>query len=269
MLTFDQVDFYYKKEQPVIENLSFTIEAGEFVAIVGANGCGKSTIAKLMDGLLHPRKGTVKFKTLETTKPADLVEIHQQIGFVFQNPEDQFITTTVMDEVLFGLQNIRVPREEMRSRLDHALQAVHMEEYLEAMPHQLSGGQKQRVAIAAILAMRPQLIIFDEATSMLDPEGRQQVISIMQELHRQGMTIIHITHHMDEVLFAERILLLHKGRLEYDGEPLTFFETMPVADNQLQLPFAVRLHHLLHQEVPLTVDWKGLIRTQWSTNSII
>ncbi|OMD65924.1 energy-coupling factor transporter ATPase [Paenibacillus odorifer] len=266
MLTFDQVCFYYKKGQPLLEDISFTIDAGEFVAIVGANGSGKSTIAKLMDGLLLPRKGTVQFKSLDTAKPTDLAEIHQQIGFVFQNPEDQFITTTVMDEVLFGLENIRVPREEMRSRLDHALQAVHMEDYLEAMPHQLSGGQKQRVAIAAILAMRPQVIIFDEATSMLDPQGRQQVLCIMQELHRQGLTLIHITHHMEEVLAAERVLLLHQGRLEFDGDPLTFFETMPVADYQLQLPFAVRVHTLLHSAAPLTADWKGKIRSQWSTN---
>ncbi|MEK3771019.1 energy-coupling factor transporter ATPase [Paenibacillus sp. FSL R5-0887] len=266
MLTFDQVCFYYKKGQPLLEDISFTIDAGEFVAIVGANGSGKSTIAKLMDGLLLPRKGTVQFKSLDTAKPTDLAEIHQQIGFVFQNPEDQFITTTVMDEVLFGLENIRVPREEMRSRLDHALQAVHMEDYLEAMPHQLSGGQKQRVAIAAILAMHPQVIIFDEATSMLDPQGRQQVLSIMQELHLQGLTLIHITHHMEEVLAAERVLLLHQGRLEFDGDPLTFFESMPVADYQLQLPFAVRVHTLLHSAAPLTADWKGIIRSQWSTN---
>lgn len=266
MLTFDQVHFYYKKGQPVLEDISFTIEAGEFVAIVGANGSGKSTIAKLMDGLLLPRKGAVQFKGLDTTKPADLADIHQQIGFVFQNPEDQFITTTVMDEVLFGLENVRVPREEMRSRLEHALQAVHMEDYLDAMPHRLSGGQKQRVAIAAILAMRPQVIIFDEATSMLDPQGRQQVLAIMQELHRQGLTIIQITHHMEEVLSAERLLLLHQGRLEYDGAPLAFFETMSVADYQLHLPFAVRVHALLHSEVPPTADWKGIIRSQWSTN---
>lgn len=266
MLTFDQVHYSYKKGQPVVENVSFTIEAGEFVAIVGANGSGKSTIAKLMDGLLLPRQGTVTFKGLDTAKPAELAEIHQQIGFVFQNPEDQFITTTVMDEVLFGLENIRVPREEMRSRLDEALEAVRMQDYLDAMPHQLSGGQKQRVAIAAIVAMRPQVIIFDEATSMLDPQGRQEILSIMLELHRQGLTIIHITHHMDEVLSAERIILLHKGGVVYDGDPLTFFETVPASDYQLQLPFAVRVHTLLHQTTPLTSDWKGNIRSQWSTN---
>ena len=266
MLTFDHVHFYYKKGQSVIENMSFTIETGEFVAIVGANGCGKSTIAKLMDGLLLPKEGRVTFKNLDTSRPVDLDKIHEHIGFVFQNPEDQFITTTVMDEVVFGLENIRVPREEIRSRLDHALRAVQMEEYMESMPHQLSGGQKQRVAIAAIVAMRPQIIIFDEATSMLDPQGREQVLSIMQELHRQGMTIIHITHHMEEVLSADRILLIHKGRLEFDGDPLTFFETVSVADYQLALPFAVRLTTMLDQTMPVTADWKEMIRLQWTIN---
>lgn len=266
MLTFDQVHFYYKKGQPVIDDISFTIQAGEFVSIVGANGSGKSTVAKLIDGLLLPKKGTVKFQQLDTTNPNDLMKIHQQVGFVFQNPEDQFITTTVMDEVLFGLQNIRVPREEMYGRVDDALRAVQMEDYLEAMPHQLSGGQKQRVAIAAILAMRPQMIIFDEATSMLDPQGRNQVLSIMHELHDQGMTIIHITHHMDEVLRAERILLIHEGRLQFDGDPLSFFETVAVTDYQLQLPFVVRLHKTLQLDVPLAVDWKEGIRSQWSIN---
>ncbi|MEK5028521.1 energy-coupling factor transporter ATPase [Paenibacillus sp. FSL M7-1046] len=266
MLTFDHVHFYYKKGQPVIEDISFTIETGEFVAIVGANGCGKSTIAKLMDGLLLPKQGDVTFQDLNTSRPADLRMIHEQIGFVFQNPEDQFITTTVMDEVIFGLENIRVPRGEIRSRLDQALKAVQMENYLESMPHQLSGGQKQRVAIAAILAMRPRIIIFDEATSMLDPQGREQVLSIMQELHRQGMTIIHITHHMEEVLAARRILLMDKGRLVFDGDPVSFFETVPVEDYQLELPFAVRVYRMLHPDMPLMADWKEMIRSQWSTS---
>ncbi len=247
--------------------MSFTITSGEFVAIVGANGCGKSTIAKLIDGLLLPKEGRVTFESLDTSRPTDLDKIHEHIGFVFQNPEDQFITTTVMDEVVFGLENIRVPREEIQSRLDHALQAVQMENYLDAMPHQLSGGQKQRVAIAAIVAMRPQIIIFDEATSMLDPEGREQVLSIMKELHHQGMTIIHITHHMEEVLSAERILLIHKGRLEFDGNPMIFFETVNVGDYQLEQPFAVRLNTMLHPpSTLLMVDWKEMIRLQWSIN---
>lgn len=266
MLIFENVHFYYKKGQPVIDNMSFTIEPGQFVAIVGANGCGKSTIAKLMDGLLLPKEGRVIFKDLDTSRPTELDKIHEQIGFVFQNPEDQFITTSVMDEVIFGLENISVPREEIRSRLDHALQAVQMEDYLESMPHELSGGQKQRVAIAAIVAMQPQIIIFDEATSMLDPLGRRQVLSIMHELHHQGMTIIHITHHMEEVLTAERILLIHHGRLEFDGEPLSFFDSVPVADYQLELPFGVRLYQTFQHKTPLMADWKEMIRSQWSIN---
>jgi len=266
MLTFDNVHFYYKKGQPVVENLNFTIEKGEYVAIVGANGCGKSTIAKLIDGLLLPREGSVSYNSLDTSRKTDLNLIHQQIGIVFQNPEDQFITTTVMDEIIFGLENIRVPSDEMLSRLDEALQAVQMEDYIESMPHQLSGGQKQRVAIAAILAMHPKVIIFDEATSMLDPQGRDQVLSIMHELHRQGMTIIVITHHMNEVLCAERILLIHQGRLEFDGDPTTLFSTVDVTKYQLELPFAVRLYNTLLTKSPLVSDWKEMIRIQWNIN---
>ncbi|MFU1797434.1 ATP-binding cassette domain-containing protein [Paenibacillus azoreducens] len=264
MLTFDQVHFYYKKGEPVIDNMSFTIKEGEFVAVVGANGCGKSTIAKLMDGLLLPKEGHVKYREFDTSEPADVARIREQIGFVFQNPDNQFITTTVLDEVIFGLENIRVPREKMRIRAEQALQAVRMKDYAEAAPHQLSGGQKQKVAIAAILAMRPRIIIFDEATSMLDPQGRKEMLSIMHELHRQGMTIIHITHHMEEVLSVERVLLIHQGRLEFDGDSLAFFETVPAAGYLLDQPFAVRLHKTLGLRAPLVADWKEMFRSQWS-----
>ena len=266
MIIFEHVHFYYSQEQRVLDDISFTIESGEFVAMVGANGSGKSTIAKLMDGLLLPKQGHVKLGNLKTSNPKELISIHEQIGIVFQNPEDQFITTTVMDEILFGLQNIRVPREEMDHRVEYALRVVHMEEYKDAMPHHLSGGQKQRVAIAAILAMRPRVIIFDEATSMLDPIGRKQVLSIMKELHSQGMTIIHITHHMDEVLFAERVLLLHQGQIEYDGDPVTFFETVRLDDYQLDKPFSVQLHHRFKLHTPLSADWKEMIRSEWDMN---
>lgn len=267
MLRFDQVHFYYKKGQPILEEMSFEIAQGEFVAIVGANGCGKSTIAKLIDGLVLPQQGKIQWHTLCTANIEELALIRQQIGYIFQNPEDQFITTTVMDEVLFGLENIRVLRADMDNRVIEALQAVHMESYVDAEPHQLSGGQKQRVAIAAILAMRPQMIIFDEATSMLDPQGRQQVLAIMQQLHEQGMTILHITHHMDEVLTADRVLLIDQGRLVFDGSPMTFFAEVPVADYQLQVPFAMRVRERLGIETPLTTDWKEAISRQWSTNS--
>lgn len=266
MLTFDNVNYYYKKGQPILEGVSFQIDQGEFVAIVGANGSGKSTLAKLMDGLLLPKGGSVRYQELDTSKPEEVRKIRERIGLVFQNPEDQFITTSVKDEVLFGLENIRVPRQEMQRRVEEALQAVRMEAYAEATPHELSGGQKQRVAVAAILAMQPQVIIFDEATSMLDPLGRRQLVEVMRELNEQGMTIIHITHHMDEVLEAKRLLLLHQGRVEYDGEPLAFFETKPTKDYQLQYPFAVRVHQQLCKTAPLTSDWKEMIAALWSTS---
>lgn len=264
MLTLDQVYFYYRKGQTVLDHVSFTIKKGEFVSIIGGNGSGKSTLARLMTGLLLPKAGRVRFKNLDTLQQADVAEIHKHIGIVFQNPDDQFITTTVTDEILFGMENIRIPRAEMHYRLHQVLQAVHMEDYAEAMPHQLSGGQKQRVAIAAILAMQPDMIIFDEATSMLDPEGRQHILSILRELHRQGVTIIHITHHMEEVLCTERVLLLHKGRVEFDGTPTTLFKTMPLADYELNPPFAVRLQQAFGINTPLTPDWKELIRSQWN-----
>lgn len=266
MLTFNQVYFYYKKDKPLLENINFTIQQGEFVGIVGPNGCGKSTLAKLINGLLLPKQGIIKLQNFDTKNPDDLMNIRQKIGLVFQNPEDQFITTSVLDEVIFGLENIRIPREDIYPRALSALKIVQMVDYLDSMPHELSGGQKQRVAIAAILAMQPQFIIFDEATSMLDPEGRKQVLIIMHELHREGMTIIHITHHMDEVLQASRILLVDQGRICFDGSPTNFFETIPVADYQLQQPFAVRLHQLFKQKWALTADWKGAIRSQWPTN---
>ncbi|MGG0658557.1 energy-coupling factor transporter ATPase [Rummeliibacillus pycnus] len=266
MLSFDHVYFYYKKEKPILEDISFTIQQGEFVSIVGPNGCGKSTIAKLIDGLLIPKKGNIQVVNHDTKKPNDLMKIRQKVGFVFQNPEDQFITTSVLDEVIFGLENIRVPREEMYDRALSALKIVDMNNYLDSMPHELSGGQKQRVAVAAIIAMKPEIIIFDEATSMLDPKGRTQILAIMHKLHNEGMTIIHITHHMDEVLQADRLLLIAKGKICFDGEPETFFNTVQVEDYQLQQPFAIRLHQLSGQTVALKADWKGAIRAQWSTN---
>ncbi|MBP1999908.1 energy-coupling factor transport system ATP-binding protein [Paenibacillus shirakamiensis] len=266
MLVFDHVDFYYKKDQPILHNMSFTIQPGEFVAIVGANGCGKSTIARLMNGLLLPNQGQVRYHDWVTLNPKDTHSIHEKIGYIFQSPEDQFITTTVLDEVLFGLENIRVARQDMQSRVVHALQAVDMLDYAQAMPHQLSGGQMQRVAIAAIIAMRPEVIIFDEATSMLDPQAREQVLSIMRDLHLQGMTIIHVTHHMDEVLSAQRVILIDQGRIAYDGDAVDFFDTVQVSDYQLTAPFAVRLHHKLELIRPVRADWKEMIRSKWPTN---
>lgn len=266
MITFEHVEFYYRPEQPILKHLHFTIHQGEFVSIVGANGSGKSTLSKLINGLLLPKKGSVQYNELRTNNPRELEQIRQQIGFIFQNPDDQFITTTVQDEIIFGLENIRLPKEEMDERVMEALSLVGMESSIHAMPHELSGGQKQRVAIAAILAMKPKVIIFDEATSMLDPLGRQQILSIMKDLHEKGMTIIHITHHMDEVLEADRLLLIHEGEICYDGNPLTFFAEVNVRDYQLVEPFAVRLHQFSNKGIRLSADWKGAIQEKWATN---
>ncbi|MBQ4901463.1 energy-coupling factor transporter ATPase [Paenibacillus sp. Marseille-P2973] len=266
MLIFDQVHYYYRKGQPLLASVSFEIQEGEFVAIVGGNGSGKSTLARLMNGLLQPREGEVRLGPLSTRNTDDLIKIREQVGLVFQSPDDQFITTSVLDEVVFGLENLRVPREEMSVRAKQALRAVQMEDYAEAMPHELSGGQKQRTAIASILAMRPRILVFDEATSMLDPQGRSQVLSVMHELHRQGMTIIHITHHMDEVLEAERVLLLNGGAIAFDGTPPELFRTGTLADHPLDQPFAVRLQRALGLNTGLKADWKEMIRTQWPTS---
>lgn len=250
MLAMEQVDFFYRAGQPVLEQISLTLRPGEFVSIIGGNGSGKSTLALLMAGLQAPRQGRI-------------VREDMQAGMVFQNPDDQFITTTVEDEIVFGMENIGLSREEMHERLHEVLRAVQMEEYRHAQPNQLSGGQKQRVAIAAVLAMRPQLIIFDEATSMLDPQGRQQMMSIIGALHGQGVTLVQITHHMEEALHAQRVLVLHEGRLVFDGLPSQAFRTLPLAEYGLQPPFAARMQHALGVAAPLTPDWKELIRAQW------
>ncbi|MCL6457067.1 MAG: energy-coupling factor transporter ATPase [Gorillibacterium sp.] len=264
MLVFDQVDYHYRREHPVLRQLSFEIHQGEFISIIGGNGSGKSTLAKLINGLLQPRKGQVKLDHLNTLNHEDLGRIRERVGLVFQNPDDQFITTSVQDEVIFGLENLRVPRDEMAHRVNEALKAVHMEDYGEAMPHQLSGGQKQRVALAAVMAMDPSILIVDEATSMLDPQGRRDILDVMHTLHRQGMTIIHITHHMEEILSSDRVLLLSNGEMAFDGTSSALFSSVPIAEYQLTLPFAVRLHQALGLNAPLCADWKETITSLWS-----
>jgi energy-coupling factor transport system ATP-binding protein len=261
--------YTYPKQEPIIHEITLSIQSGEFVAIVGPNGSGKSTLAKLMNGLLLPTKGEVCVSQLKTTNEEDLMEVRQKVGMVFQNPENQMVATTVLDDVAFGLENIGFPPEQMMGQIKDSLQKVKMWEYQSAEPHHLSGGQKQRVAIAGILAMKPEVILFDEATSMLDPEGRAEMLQIMKDLHKEGLTVIMITHDMEEAAQASRIIMMKEGRLLRDGAPSQIFEEIAVLrENQLELPFAIEARETFIQyglAIPLTIQTKEeLVKHLWT-----
>ncbi len=210
--------------QVVLKGLDLTIPAGEFVAVLGHNGSGKSTLAKHFNAILLPTEGDVVVCGINTKDEDRLFDIRQQVGMVFQNPDNQIVATIVEEDVAFALENLGVPPEEIRRRVDEALKAVDMYEYREHAPHQLSGGQKQRVAIAGILAMRPDFIILDEPTAMLDPQGRREVLRTVKELNRDfGTTVVLITHYMDEAVQAGRVVVIDDGRILRDGTPKEVF----------------------------------------------
>lgn len=208
---------------PAVKNLSVEISSGEYVAILGHNGSGKSTFAKLLNLILEPVSGKLFVDGKERTgelSDADLLELRRSVGMVFQNPDNQLVATLVEEDVAFGPENLGYPREELRKRVDEALATVGMTEYIDYEPHKLSGGQKQRVAIAGVLAMKPRCIIFDESTAMLDPSGRHEVLSTIRRLNREeGITIINITHYMNEAAEADRILVINDGELLLEGTP--------------------------------------------------
>ena len=224
IIKFNQVSFRYDEDGPyALENVSFSVYEGEWLAIVGHNGSGKSTIAKLMNGIIFPLSGTIEVNGIQLTEES-VWEIRNIVGMVFQNPDNQFVGTTVQDDVAFGLENRGMPREEMVKRVHESLKKVKMEEFLDQEPHHLSGGQKQRVAIASVLALRPDIIILDEATSMLDPGGRSEVLETIRELKsNQKLTIISITHDLDEAAKADRILVMNKGKVFKEGSPWEIF----------------------------------------------
>ncbi|WP_192808115.1 energy-coupling factor transporter ATPase [Alkalibacillus haloalkaliphilus] len=225
LIQFDQVSFQYKSNSPyVLNGINLSVGKGEWVSILGQNGSGKSTAAKLLNGLLRPIEGRVIIGNIEITDET-VYQVRRHVGMVFQNPENQFVGTTVLDDVAFGLENIGVPREEMINRIDESLKQVGMLEYKNHEPTRLSGGQKQRVAIASVLAMRPKIIVFDEATSMLDPVGKKEIIETMQYLHKQyNLTIITITHDLNEAAYSDRIITLHNGRVWFQGTPRNLFQ---------------------------------------------
>ena len=213
-----------KLTKEVIKNISFNINQGEMVAILGHNGSGKSTIAKLIVGLLDPQKGHIYLDDVEVTNEKitedELDQIHSKMGIIFQNPDNQFVGVTVQDDIAFGLENHNVERKEMIERIKYYAKLVDMENYLTYNPENLSGGQKQRVAIAGVLAMQTEVIIFDEATSMLDPKGTSEIIDMIKKLKNDfDKTIITITHNLEEAVFADRVIVLNNGKIVLDGTP--------------------------------------------------
>lgn len=227
----NDVEYAYKKnsdETPkvlVLKELNTEICEGEFVAVIGRNGSGKSTFARLLNAILIPTRGVLYIGGKETYTEANLWEIRRTVGMVFQNPDNQIIATSVEEDVAFGPENIGIPSDEIVKRVEEALRSVGLEEYKKALPHHLSGGQKQRVAIAGILAMKPKCIVLDEATSMLDPSGRKEVLKVLRDLNeKENITIIHITHYMEEAILAKRILVMDEGKIVMDGNPAKFFQ---------------------------------------------
>lgn len=233
-----------------VNDLNIEIKRGEFVAVLGRNGSGKSTLAKLLNALFIPDEGIVYVDGISTVDETQVWEIRRKIGMVFQNPDNQIVGTSVEEDVAFGPENLGVPPLEIRKRVDEALSMVGISDYAKHAPHLLSGGQKQRVAIAGILAMKPDCIVLDEATSMLDPIGRKEVMAVLKKLNtREGITIIHITHHMDEASLADRVLVMDHGKIVLSGTPKYVFSNVEVIKNLgLEVPQVTELFYVLRKE---------------------
>lgn len=256
-IKIENLSYLYEDEElsasPVLKRLSLEIESGEFVAVLGHNGSGKSTLAKLLNMILLPTDGKIYVKGKDITREdigdQELLELRKTVGMVFQNPDNQLVATIVEDDVAFGPENLGVPSAEIRERVDRVLSDLGMLEYAKHEPHRLSGGQKQRIAIAGVMAMLPECIIFDESTAMLDPLGRRDVMSAIEKLNReQGITVIMITHYMEEAARADRIVVLDDGRLILDGTPSYVFEQEDVLRGcGLAIPQGTELVHRLRR----------------------
>ena len=248
---------YAGSERPALTNVSLSIKKGEVVAIVGHNGSGKSTLCKMLNALLLPAEGTVTVDGMDTRDEKNTLEIRRRVGMVFQNPDNQLVTTIVEEDVGFGPENLGVPPAEIRQRVYEALGEVEMRAYAEKASHALSGGQKQRVAIAGLLAMQPEVLVLDEATAMLDPRGREEVLSTVLRLNRErGMTVVMITQFMEEALGADRVFVLSDGRLVMEGTPKEVFnERALLEESRLEAPAYVKLRDaLLSAGVPISAD---------------
>ncbi len=258
IIKFENVHFTYPGDQ--MESLcgvDLEIQAGSFVAVLGHNGSGKSTLAKHMNGILVPNEGRVLVKDIDSADESRLIELRRKVGMVFQNPDNQIVANVVEDDVAFAPENLGIEPKEIRRRVDEALKLVGMYELRRHAPHLLSGGQKQRVAIAGVIAMEPEIIVLDEPTAMLDPLGREEVISTVTRLCRdKGMTVVLITHHMDECVGADRLIVMSNGNIAADGKPAEVFADMELMEREgLTVPETTRLLYDLKQrgmDLPLT-----------------
>ncbi|MDR7002951.1 energy-coupling factor ABC transporter ATP-binding protein [Neobacillus niacini] len=250
IVSLDSVSFKYdSQEHYALQNVSFNIFEGEWLAIVGHNGSGKSTTAKLLNGLQFPQQGEIMVCGMRLTEES-IWDIREKLGMVFQNPDNQFVGTTVQDDVAFGLENHGVPRDEMIQRVEDSLQKVKMDQFLNQEPHHLSGGQKQRVAIAGVLALRPSIIILDEATSMLDPRGREEVLETVRALkNEKQLTVISITHDLEEAAKADRIIVMNRGEVYREGTPEEIFSMdEELIQLGLDIPFSVKIGKVFRQK---------------------
>lgn len=268
IIRIEDLSFAYRQEeggedQLALDSVNLNIDKGSFVAVIGRNGSGKSTLAKNINGLLLPTKGAVYVKEMDTSDPDQVWKIRQHAGMVFQNPDNQLVSSIVEDDVAFGPENLGIAPEEIRKRVDESLKSVDMYEERKKAPHLLSGGQKQRIAIAGVVAMLPECIVFDEPTAMLDPKGRKEVMGIIKKLHGQGITVILITHFMEEAAEAERVVIMDQGRIQMDGTPNEIFtQAEKIRDLGLDVPFAVDLATKLRKRgIPVpedTVEEQGM-----------
>ena len=243
LLTAQNVSFSYDKQTDAVKNVTLSVEKGEYVAIIGHNGSGKSTLAKLFNGLIKPDSGTITVDGFSSHDKKNLFEIRKRVGVVFQNPDNQLVASIVEDDVAFGPENLGVPRQEIGTRIDFALKAVGMEKFRHSSPTRLSGGQKQRIAIAGVLALMPDVLVLDESTAMLDPQGRKEVLKVVEKLNKeQNVTVITITHYMDEVVCADKVYVINDGEIALSGTPQQIFEQKDkIRQFGLELPLATEV----------------------------
>ena len=250
LLSLKGVSFSYDKKTSVIKDLSLDISKGEYVAIIGHNGSGKSTLAKLFNALVIPDEGEVVVDGMSSKDKKSLFEIRKRVGVVFQNPDNQLVASTVEDDVAFGPENLGYSREEIKERIDFALSSVNMLDFKNSMASRLSGGQKQRIAVAGMLAIKPEVLVLDESTAMLDPKGRKDLLSVAKKLNDEGMTIITITHYMEEVLFADKVIVMSDGKIVKIGTPKEIFALSDELKSLgLELPLSVYLKNKIEKEV--------------------